>query len=106
MQPSLCVAALAATTSSIFQPTTTPSVLQPGQKATFNPAPMPNIDRHDPTHLIPSKAISLHYQTNSTTAANPKVNVTHTMKYPSVLLEQIASVTNVHCSANSVAVTF
>ncbi len=88
MQLSLCVAALAATTSSLFQPSTTPSVFQAGRKATFNPVPMPNIDRHDPGQLIPSKSplstippIPPSQQTPKSTKPTPSIRFTGTDRF-------------------------
>jgi hypothetical protein len=72
----------------------------------FAPALMPHIDRHDLSHIHPSSNVSLHYASNTTTSGNTDINITHTMRYPAVLLEQIASVSSVDCSAHSVAVTF
>lgn len=72
----------------------------------FAPSLMPNTDRHDLSHIYPSSNISLHYAPNTTAVGNTNINVTHTMKYPAVLLEHIASVSSVQCSADSVAVTF
>ena len=72
----------------------------------FAPALMPHTDRHDLSHIHPTSNVSLHYASNTTDAGNTSINVTHTMRYPAVLLEQIASVSSVDCSAESVAVTF
>jgi hypothetical protein len=72
----------------------------------FSPALIHHTDRHDLSHIHPASNVSLHYASNTTTSENTNINVTHTMKYPAVLLEQIASVTRVDCSADSVAVTF
>jgi hypothetical protein len=74
--------------------------------AVFAPALMPHTDRHDLSHIHPSSNIPLHYASNTTTSGNSNINVTHSMRYPAVLLEQIAAVSNVNCSADSVAVTF
>lgn len=97
MKPSYCLAAAVATQTSI---------LETGKKTLFGSAPMPDIDRTNISHIRPSKDISLHYTSNSATAPNANVNVTHTMKYPTILLEEIASLINVDCSASSVAMTF
>ena len=76
------------------------------QTTVFAPAHMPHTDRHDLSHIQPASNITLHYASNTTNAGNAGINVTHTMRYPTVLLEQIASVSSVDCSADSVAVTF
>lgn len=67
---------------------------------------MPNVDRHDVSNVLPTTVVSLHYSSNLTLATNSNVNVTHTMRYPSVLLENIAAVSDVVCTDSSVAVTF
>lgn len=72
----------------------------------FAPVLAPHTDRHDLSHIYPASNISLHYASNTTVSGNSNINVTHTMKYPAVLLEQIASVSSVDCSTDSVAVTF
>lgn len=72
----------------------------------FAPALMPHTDRHDLSHIHPASNISLHYASNATGTGKTNMNVTHSMKYPAVLLEQIASVSSVVCSAHSVTVTF
>ena len=70
----------------------------------FTPAPAPGVDTHDSATVVPQTQVSLHYGSNLTTSAT--VNVTHTMKYPTVVLEQIASIVSVECSSTSVAMTF
>jgi hypothetical protein len=70
----------------------------------FAPAPAPGVDTHDAASVVPKAQVSLHYRSNLTTSAT--VNVTHTMKYPTVVLEQIASIVTVDCSSTSVAMTF
>ena len=57
----------------------------------FAPSLMPNIDRHDLSHIYPSPNVSLHYTSNRSVVRNTNINVTHTMKYPAVLLEQSES---------------
>ena len=98
MKPSLCLAAAIATQT---------SVLELGKKTLFGSAPMPDINREDIARIQPSKDISLHYtSTSDSVTADTNVNVTHTMKYPTILLEEIASLINVDCSASSVSMTF
>jgi hypothetical protein len=70
----------------------------------FSPVPAPGVDIHDAAFVVPQAQVSLHYGSNLTTSAT--VNVTHTMKYPTVVLEQIASIVAVDCSSTSVAMTF
>jgi hypothetical protein len=82
------------------------TVISTASAAIFAPALMPHSDRHDVAHVRPSTSISLHYASNKSVVSNTNINVTHTMKYPSVILENIASVVDVSCSTDSVAVTF
>jgi hypothetical protein len=70
----------------------------------FAPSLAPGVDTHSITCVFPETNVSGFYGSNFTTSAS--VNVSHTMKYPTVLLEQIASIINVDCSADSVAMTF
>ena len=70
----------------------------------FAPAPAPGIDTHDIAYVVPQGSVSLYYGSNITTSAS--VNINHTMKYPTVVLEQIASIISVDCSNTSVAITF
>jgi hypothetical protein len=70
----------------------------------FAPALAPGIDTHSLTYIIPQTNVSLFYGSNVTETASIRVN--HMMRYPTVLLEQIASVVNVDCSNTSVVVTF
>ncbi|KAH8679955.1 hypothetical protein BGZ60DRAFT_428250 [Tricladium varicosporioides] len=70
--------------------------------ALFGPAPIP-VDTHSAARVVPTIELELPYKSNT---SDSHINVNHTMKYPSVLLEAIASVINVDCSADSVAMTF
>jgi hypothetical protein len=70
----------------------------------FGPMVNPTIDRDDLAHVLPNFNVSLYYASNLTVDANMKVN--YTMKYGTVVLEQIAAVTNVTCTLSSVAATF
>ena len=70
----------------------------------FAPAPAPGIDTHDVAYVVPQGNVSLYYGSNITTSAS--VNINHTMKYPTIVLEQIASIISVDCSNTSVAMTF
>jgi hypothetical protein len=70
----------------------------------FAPALAPGVDTHGVKSVVPQTNVSLFYGSNLTSSAS--VNVKHTMKYPTVLLEQIASIINVDCFADSVAMTF
>jgi hypothetical protein len=70
----------------------------------FVPAPAPGLDTHDIAYVVPQANVSLYYGSNLTTSAS--ININHTMKYPTIILEQIASIVNVDCSETSVAMTF
>lgn len=70
----------------------------------FSPIFAPGIDRHDITHVVPQANVSLYYGSNLTASAS--VSISHTMKYPTIILEQIASIISVDCSDTSVAMTF
>jgi hypothetical protein len=72
----------------------------------YAPEHMPTVDRHDTNNVYPSTNVSLHYASNTTLAIDTNINVTHAMKYPSVLLESIATVLSVECSTSSVVITF
>ncbi|KAH7319241.1 hypothetical protein BKA65DRAFT_97374 [Rhexocercosporidium sp. MPI-PUGE-AT-0058] len=69
----------------------------------YIPAKKPRFDRHDLKNVVPSKNTSCYYSANSTSGS---MVVNNTMKYPTVVLEDIASIINVDCTADSVAVTF
>lgn len=70
----------------------------------FAPAPS-GYDRHCPGQVNLTQKVSLVYESNRTTDTS-QVHVTHTMKYPSVMLENIASISSVDCSSDSVAISF
>lgn len=87
--------------------TTTASAASTTANATTNvfaPVVNPALDRHDLSHVIPHYNVSLYYASNTTTDSSMKIN--HTMIYPTVVLEQIAYISNVDCTSSSVAVTF
>lgn len=76
--------------------TNTTSVLTPGLA--------PGADPYDSANVVPQANVSLYYGSNSTPTAS--INVQNAMKYPTVLLEQIASITSVNCSVDSVVMIF
>jgi hypothetical protein len=84
--------------------TTTVPLTPANTRNLFAPAPAPGVDRHDIAYVIPQANVPLYYGSNLTASAS--VNINHTMKYPTVLLEQIASIVSVDCSDTSVAMTF
>lgn len=75
-------------------------------RSVLRPIATPNGNFSDPEHIVPSRHVSLHYGSNDTTEGISAVNVTLSMKYPSVLLEEIASVIDVVCSSSSLVITF
>jgi len=70
----------------------------------FTPVLHPGVDTHSLSQLIPQTNVSLIYGSNTTVGSSIQIN--QTMRYPTVLLEQIASIISVDCSADSVAITF
>jgi hypothetical protein len=82
----------------------TETIINYNPSTVFTPALAPGVDAHSLTYVIPQTNVSLFYSSNVTEAAS--IRVSHTMRYPTVLLEQIASVINVDCSNTSVVVTF
>ncbi len=82
------------------------SDVNPANNATevYAPLPRPHLDRHDNRYIVPQKNVSCYYTANNT--ADGHMDVNHTMKYPTVMLEQIADIINVDCTSDSVAVTF
>ncbi|KAH6711513.1 hypothetical protein BKA61DRAFT_676713 [Leptodontidium sp. MPI-SDFR-AT-0119] len=79
--------------------------VNPSQNSTklYIPSKKPRFDRHNLKNVVPSKNTSCYYSANSTSGS---MVVNNTMKYPTVVLEDIASIINVDCTADSVAVTF
>ncbi|PVI00592.1 hypothetical protein DM02DRAFT_614244 [Periconia macrospinosa] len=68
------------------------------------PVLCPSIDKTIIDNVLPSTNVTLSWA--NTTDAVPSVNVTLEMSAPTVLLEAVASISNVDCSPNSVEVTF
>lgn len=75
-----------------------------GPVAIFEPVPVLGLHRHSTARVAPS--VDLPILTYASNTSDALVIVNHTMKYPSVLLEEIASVSNVDCSATVVTITF
>lgn len=74
-----------------------------GAPALFTPAPISS-DLIDPVVAVePSLNLTIPYASNSSTSV---IEMKNTMKLPTVLLETIASVISVDCSATSVQLTF
>lgn len=81
------------------------SVVDPSINATklYMPVKRPHFDRGNMKNVVPSKNTSCYYSANSTSGS---MVMNNTMKYPTVVLEDIASIVNVDCTSDSVAVTF
>ncbi|KAK2005046.1 hypothetical protein LX36DRAFT_705922 [Colletotrichum falcatum] len=88
----LVTLALAAAAGANAANTTT--VLRPVQRSGFN--------RKEPANAVPSNDITLNYGA----ADNSLVSVALSMKYPSVVLEEVAAVASVSCAQTSITVTF
>ncbi|GJD00785.1 isoamyl alcohol oxidase/reductase/dehydrogenase [Colletotrichum higginsianum] len=88
---SLALAAAAATGAHAANTTTT-----------LRPVLRPECDKKDPANLVPSNDITLSYGA----ADESLVSVVLAMKYPSVVLEEVAAVAAVACADASIAVTF
>ncbi|KAJ0342253.1 hypothetical protein COL922a_001281 [Colletotrichum nupharicola] len=59
-------------------------------------------NKADPANLVPASSITLEYGAKS----EKLVSVSLAMKYPSVVLEEVAAVAAVDCAAESITVTF
>ncbi|KAH8596648.1 hypothetical protein B0O99DRAFT_509693 [Bisporella sp. PMI_857] len=68
--------------------------------------PISNQKLYSRAHVRPSKDITLHYRPNDSGADISTVDVSHHMKYPTVVLEDIDAISNVDCTSNSVILTF
>jgi hypothetical protein len=75
---------------------------QDSLEATLSPVLSPSVDTSDNVNIVPSADVSLHYGVGQASL----VNISLSMNYPSVLLEEIDTVTDVTCTASSVVVTF
>ena len=71
----------------------------------YGPALIPHIERRGVSHIAASTNVSLHYASKST-ISNASIKVDHVMRYPTIVLEEIASIVSVQCSETSVAITF
>lgn len=69
----------------------------------FAPVVAPHVNTQNDALLIPQNNVSLYYASNISVGG---LVINHTMAAPTVLLEQIASISSVDCTAESVAVTF
>src|SRR3954468_7755193 len=94
------------TTTTIYAcPAPTPTVAT-RPTTVFSPARLPQPNKPRLSQIRPSRNITLPYVSDSTDARQSHMNVTHSMRYPTVALEQIASIINVDCTHNSVALKF
>ncbi|GKT44221.1 uncharacterized protein ColSpa_04402 [Colletotrichum spaethianum] len=69
---------------------------------TLTPILRPECDKKDPANLVPSNNVTLSYGA----ADSSLVSVVLAMKYPSVVLEEVAAVAAVVCAGASITVTF
>ncbi|GKT65997.1 isoamyl alcohol oxidase/reductase/dehydrogenase [Colletotrichum tofieldiae] len=69
---------------------------------TLRPVLRPECDKKDPANLVPSNDITLSYGA----ADESLVSVVLAMKYPSVVLEEVAAIAAVACADSSITVTF
>lgn len=83
---------------------TTTTTTENGTAAVFQPVAVVGLNKTSVARVVPSVDLPLlPYGSNTSDIV---IGVNHTMKYPSVLLEGIASVSSVDCSETSVAITF
>ncbi|KAK1989014.1 hypothetical protein LZ30DRAFT_576966 [Colletotrichum cereale] len=68
----------------------------------LRPVLRPECDKKDPANLVPSKDITLSYGA----ADDSLVSVSLAMKYPSVVLEEVAAIASVACADASITVSF
>lgn len=71
----------------------------------YTPIPDINANTTNLDHVTPSKNVTMLYGNNNTDDKS-LVNVTLTMNYPSVILENIDALISVDCSDDAVTVTF
>jgi hypothetical protein len=90
---------LAALTSSVVDAENSSQAVE----TTLGPILDPSVDVEDVSNIALSYIVALQYGSDATVSP---VNVTLEMRYPTVLLEQVASITAVDCSAANVTVTF
>jgi hypothetical protein len=76
---------------------------QNSSATTLCPVLDPDVDVNSLSNIALSSNVGLHYGSSSTVTPS---NITLQMQYPTVLLEQIASISAVDCSATNVTVTF
>ncbi|PVH79543.1 hypothetical protein DL98DRAFT_460787 [Cadophora sp. DSE1049] len=87
------------------------TILAPISKAKFTTATLGALNslrKRDEANstITPQSNVTLYFASSDTAASNIVAELNATMKYPSVLLEDITSVTDVNCSSSSVAITF
>ncbi|KAM5350637.1 hypothetical protein ACJ41O_007142 [Fusarium nematophilum] len=78
----------------------------------FTPVPCPDEDSSNPENAVPKKKVSLSYGAQkgtvpaNSTGSDGAINMSIDMDKPAVVLDSIASVTDVHCSDDAVTVKF
>jgi hypothetical protein len=72
----------------------------------FEPILDPTVDLSNLTNVVPTSNITLNYWPVTPADNTSLISISLQMKHPAVLLEQIASISNVDCSPSSVSITF
>lgn len=72
----------------------------------FEPILDPTVDLTNLTNVVPTSNITLNYWPVTPADNTSLISISLQMKHPAVLLEQIASISNVDCSPSSVSITF
>lgn len=96
MKPSTSILAASALASQAVAANTT---------TLFGPIADANVNRTSLKHITPVQDVTILYA-NNITDDNSLVNITLSMSYPTVVLENVDAVTSVDCSDDSVTVTF
>lgn len=73
-----------------------------GTHLPYAPCPKPGLNKDDDENFIPHDDADLFYTGDN----DGQVEIHHFMKYPTIVLEQIASIIKVDCTADSVTMTF
>jgi hypothetical protein len=90
--------------SATASPSVTIDSSAPG--ATLGPVANPACDTSDLENIVLKKNLTLHYGSSDASTPDTNAEISLEMKWPSVLLEEIAAIKDVVCSDSSVVVTF
>jgi hypothetical protein len=104
-EPTAAINILAASPS-IFESNPTATIDTSRPAATLGPVTNPLCDTSDLDNIVLKKNLTLHYGSDDPTTPDSNAKITLQMKWPSVLLEEIAAVKDVICSNSGVIVTF